>query len=285
MKRRNKFSFVPNVLGFQGILGLGILAALVAPVQADSTEVYTQTWSDLGSSSSVALTFNKFDASLGSLDSVTIGGDITITGELDILNLVSSPELFTNGFLEEPVSVSGPFTETINQVAAVTNISGMANAGPFVFSDFPGCTNTAALNQASITANELPTFELLPNSRTFTVIINVGTGSATEGATFPNAPADVSLYGFTFPAMSSSGSATLSGDVSITYTYSNGPQPGFGLGQGAGPRALHRPRPGAGYRSRGYHRWCPRRRGHASSPSPRQTNLRIHAPFLPAPSA
>jgi len=229
MKRRNRLSAVPSVLGFHSILGLGTLAALVAPAQADSTEVYTQTWNDLGSSSSVALTFNKFDAAQGTLESVTIGGAITITGELDILNLVASPESFTNGFLEEPISVSGPFTETINQLASVTNISGMANAGPFVFTDFPGYTNTTALNQASIANDELPTFELLPGSRTFTVIINVGTGSATEGATFPDAPADVSLYGATFPAMSSSGSATLSGDVSVTYTYntpSNNDPPG-----------------------------------------------------------
>jgi len=220
MKHLNKFNLVPVVLGVGGLLGVA------APAQADSTKVYTQTWSDLQSSSQVALSFNTFDTQLGTLDSVSIGGDVTINGELSILNLVASPESFTNGFLSEPVSVTGPFVESINQTAAVNNITGVANAGPGTVTNFIGCTNTLALAPATISPSEFGTFELSPFNQVFTVVINVGTGSATEGATFPYAPADVVIDGYTLPSISSGGSATLSGDLSVTYTYSNDSGPG-----------------------------------------------------------
>lgn len=218
LKRKNRFSLFPSVIGVGGLVGL------VGSAHADSTVTQSQAWNLMDSDSVESLTFDNFNPALGALDSVTIGGDFTINGTLYIFDGGSSPVSFNHGYVSEPITASGAFAEQLNQTAVVDGMSGTVN--PYQLGTYTASSPDTALNAISIiNPSEFGAFESL-TTPTFSVVLNVGVGNVSQGASF---------YGANKSDGWSDGSAAVSGNLTVTYAYNTG---GGGI---LGPKSVPEP--------------------------------------------
>jgi hypothetical protein len=80
----------------------------------------------------VTLTVPKFDSNLGTLLSVDLVLTATVNGEVDIYNLTTQTQAFTNSFVSTLVSVTGPDGSSVTEMPFAYVTSGNANAGRFV---------------------------------------------------------------------------------------------------------------------------------------------------------
>jgi len=127
----------------------------------------------------------NFDATLGTLTSVTIALTYTTTGEVDIFNSTGTPQAFTNAKSSIPLNLTSTeplplgLTTSVNAVAGPIN--GVANPG---FNAFPGLTGSGTLS-ITVPVGDLSAFEIPPSASTdtYTVSTSAGTysGSQTSG--------------------------------------------------------------------------------------------------------
>jgi len=205
MARKIRYICAPGLIGATGCMGL------VASARGSIIN-YDLTWGPTQQPAVIPLTFPTFNTSLGTLTSVTIAGNASMSVELIIVNITSSPQGFTSGFVSEPITVTNgngtSFSETINTIITAGNITGTANAGPLVATDFAGNVTNTPFPSASIQSSEFPTFESPGGLATITIDVN--TGNVTQGANFGSDPPSMEF---------SSGHANIQGDVQIAYTY------------------------------------------------------------------
>jgi hypothetical protein len=150
---------------------------------------------------STTFSVQKFDASLGSLTGITLSLTSSIVGQLDVFNVLSTAQSFTNASAAIPVTVTAmtPDTTTVSANAVATVATGIANPGA---NAFPGLTASATGSSSVALSN-------------WAYYIGLGASTASFTATTPGG-----LYtGTAAPGVFFGGSGTADGLFKIRYDY------------------------------------------------------------------
>ncbi len=156
-------------------------------------------------------TFNLFDTTLGTLNSVTIFLGTSATAEVDIHNGNATPRAFTNAKATIPITATGPASITVTNSLIAGPFSGTAAPGD---SAFPGVTGSTSAS-VSVPVSNFGSYE----------------GSGGGASTITAASSDGVYSGSGGTGVFFGGSASASGNVIITYNYtptstSSTPEPG-----------------------------------------------------------
>lgn len=114
------------------------LVALLSSARAQSIENFTEFFGssaaplDPSSDFPITLTAQQFNSDLGNLVAVGLTLTATVNGEVNIYNLTSQSQGFTNAFVGTEVSVTGPNGTTVTDDPMAFVASGTANPGLFV---------------------------------------------------------------------------------------------------------------------------------------------------------
>jgi hypothetical protein len=183
---------------------LSTLAAIAAFTVASSafagTISYTHTTADASAPFTDSFSLQKFDTTLGTLDSIIITLSYSTTGEVDVFNSTSQARLFTAGTSTVPLTLSGPAALTIATNAVAGPISGSAAPG---FNSFTGITGSGSPS-VNVASSDFSFFE----------------GSGVTFASFSLVGGNGSFSGTAIPGVFFSGSAVAGGNTTITYNYS-----------------------------------------------------------------
>lgn len=163
-------------------------------------------------------TLSSFNTALGTLTGVEIVVDDTSVATVDIFNLNSTTESFTDASATVPLTVTGPDGSMITNSVTAGPISGVAGVGLSTFTGL-SASNVVSLSiaPAAFSSYESAT----PQNLSFTASAGDGTYTGTGG------------FGVLF-----GGSAVAGGTVEVNYTYSTAvPEPaswalmivGFGM--------------------------------------------------------
>jgi len=185
---------------FSWIAAFGLLACLAVgpPCQAGSVTYFSAVVPNQAIPFSQVVTLPMFNPALGTLTSVTLSVDGTITATLIVFNIDTAPHMFTDAHTSIPVTVTSSLGPTsVTTMATATVASGIANPG---LNTYPGVTGTSTGLQS--VANIAP-------------YIGTGTFNATLGSTALNATSG----GTGPPTLLFGGSATAGGRADVTYTY------------------------------------------------------------------
>lgn len=164
---------------------------------------------------------SQFNPALGTLTGVTIDASVSLSNDLQVINLTGAPVSFTNGDSKGPFSLTGPGGIVIGSATPDTgSIKGTAAAGSYVFSTFAGPTNGYDW-KATIGSGSLGLYEG-SGPVTFTLTY----GPLTSGATFP------------LGTLAVTGDQSGSGTITLTYDYNPVPIPGTLWLVGSGLAAL-----------------------------------------------
>jgi hypothetical protein len=121
---------------FAGIT-LTVVAALALSA-ASHAQVIVQTFTvpQQAVSFNQNITFNKFDTSLGVLNSVTLSLNTSVTAEIDVFNLSGKAQTFSNATASVPVKITGPdgtnFTVTSVAGPISGSVSSLVGITPFI---------------------------------------------------------------------------------------------------------------------------------------------------------
>lgn len=147
-------------------------------------------------------TFNSFDESLGTLTGVSVLENLNVTAAVNVLNLSSTSQSFTNATASVPVTLTGPDPSfTLSTTATTAGINGTANPGPYSNTTFPGATGST---QASISDTNLSDYE------SGTVVAQDWSAVAGYGSFSGSGPNGIVFF---------SGTASAGGSITLTYTY------------------------------------------------------------------
>jgi hypothetical protein len=184
---------------FLGLAGLVASLAMGKPSQADSVTYISTVVPDQSIPFSVPLTLPLFNPSLGTLTGVTLSVDATITADIQVVNINTSPMAFTNATASVPVTATGPGGATATVTAMAVVPSGTAAPG---LNDFPGVAgSTSGVNPVSPAD-----FSLYIGTGTFTGTLSVVAPTGTFSGSGP-------------PGLFFGGTATAGGSIDVTYTF------------------------------------------------------------------
>jgi hypothetical protein len=150
---------------------------------------------------STTFAVQKFDTSLGTLTGITLSLTSSIVGQLDIFNVLSSAQAFTNASAAIPVVVTAmtPDTTTVAATAVANLAAGVVNPGA---NSFGGLTASATNSTAVVVSNWAYYIGLGTSTANFT--------AATPGGTYTGNAAPGVFFG---------GSGTADGLFKIRYDY------------------------------------------------------------------
>lgn len=153
---------------------------------------------------STTFSLKLFDSSLGTLNGVSFSLLSHVTGSVDVINILSTPQAFTDAFARIPVKVtSGTLDATSVTATYITMLArGTALSGVLVNS-FPGVTGTASNSVSVLSADIAKYVRLGGGDAMFT--------AATTGANFG---------GTSVPGVFFGGSAVADAKFTIQYDYS-----------------------------------------------------------------
>jgi len=146
-------------------------------------------------------TFNLFDTTLGTLNSVTIFLGTSATAEVDVINLSPGAKAFSNATATIPITATGPAAITVTDTLTAGPVSGTTNPAAFSTTAVPGVTGSTS-NSVGVPTIDFGSYE------------GVGGGTA-----LITAASSAGTYGGTGTGVAFSGSATASGTVTVTYDY------------------------------------------------------------------
>jgi hypothetical protein len=154
-------------------------------------------------------TANSFDTSLGILNSVVITVTTNVAGQVEVLNINSTPEPYSNAGVQTPVTLTGPNGLVANYIAMTSPMSGTIAAAPgpgmFTTKTLTGLTGSS-IASTTITGAGLTDYEKPPAANTVT--LSYTAGSATVMGTGP-------------PGVFFEGSATAGAKITITYNFTS----------------------------------------------------------------
>ena len=186
---------------FAGI-ALTVVAAMALSV-ASRAQVIVQTFTVPQQAVSFAqnVTFNKFDTTLGVLNSITLSLSTSVTAEIDVFNFSNKAQTFTNATASVPVKITGPDGSTFTVTSVAGPISGSVTSLVGV-TPYAGNTATATGNSVILPAN-------------FGQYQGFGGGNLTvnfqgQNGTYSGSAGSNVFFG---------GSATAGGTLTLTYNY------------------------------------------------------------------
>ncbi len=178
--------------------------ALAASALAQSVEVFSANWGTSSPAFSDPISLGMFDSNLGTLASVSLAIDSTVTGDISAFNSTGVQQSFTNATAELDVTLTGPGGATVTTHPTAGIASGQANPGS---NDFAGLTGS---DSGSFSGSPLSLYELA--------------GGGTFGSMV--SASDIGSYlGTANSGVFFGGTATASGDVTVTYTFTPVPEP------------------------------------------------------------
>ena len=153
---------------------------------------------------STTFSLKRFDSTLGTLNGVSFSLLSHVTGSIDVINILSTPQAFTDAFARIPVKVtSGTLDATSVTATYITMLaSGTALSGGPVNS-FPGVTGTAS-NSVNVLPSDIAKY--------------VGLGGGT--VMFTAATTGANFGGTSVPGVFFGGSAVADATFKIQYDYS-----------------------------------------------------------------
>lgn len=153
---------------------------------------------------STTFSLKLFDSSLGTLNGVSFSLLSHVTGSVDVINILSTPQAFTDAFARIPVKVTSSTLDATSVTATYITMlaSGTALSGVLVNS-FPGVTGTASNSVSVLSADIAKYVRLGGGDAMFT--------AATTGANFG---------GTSVPGVFFGGSAVADAKFTIQYDYS-----------------------------------------------------------------
>ncbi len=153
---------------------------------------------------STTFSLKLFDSSLGTLNGVSFSLLSHVTGSIDVINILSTPQAFTDAFARIPVKVTSSTLDATSVTATYITMlaSGTALSGVLVNS-FPGVTGTASNSVSVLSADIAKYVRLGGGDAMFT--------AATTGANFG---------GTSVPGVFFGGSAVADAKFTIQYDYS-----------------------------------------------------------------
>jgi uncharacterized protein (TIGR03382 family) len=186
-------------------IGLAVIGSADAQVIVQTFTVPTGTAVPFSQN----FTFNLFNTSLGTLDTVTVALSTSITAEVDVFNQTGSSQTITGATASIPVMLTAPagISETATGVAGPVN--GIAGVGDTAFQGLPASANQS-LNVPLIDFSSYEGVGPLTGTLTAAATSGSYSGSATTGVFF-------------------GGSATAGATVTVTYLYQPAgtiPEPG-----------------------------------------------------------
>ncbi|MDR3638834.1 MAG: choice-of-anchor E domain-containing protein [Isosphaeraceae bacterium] len=149
-------------------------------------------------------TLPQFDPSLGTLNDIEIDLVLHGTAEVDVYNLTSSAQSFTNGHAMLSTIVTGPADTTATATLISFVAAGTAAAGRGVMTAFPGTAQTISSTTHVAAADFAP----YVGSDVFQATVTADTTSGTFGGTT-----------FKPGVLAFSGSGEVDGTVTVTYSY------------------------------------------------------------------
>jgi hypothetical protein len=182
------------------LLGVGLVIGKTA--SADSiTQTFTIPTQTVPFSN--PFTFNLFDSTLGTLNSVNIFLGTSATASVNVFNTDpgGAPQSFTNATATIPITATGPAGITVTDTLVAGPFSGTTNSGFLSEKVFPGVTGSTS-NNVNVPSLDFGSYE--------------GVGGGTSSLT---AASSAGTYGGSGTNVAFSGSATASGDVVVTYVY------------------------------------------------------------------
>jgi len=197
---------------------LSVLAAVVLPLVAAAQTVQLSYDATFGSASAplavgapafpVDVELPEFNSDLGTLTGVSLTLTSTVGGSVSVINFTSSAQAFSNAFAQMTVDVTGPDGTAVSISPSAVVASGVAAAGPFVFSDFTPVSGTGSSTAA---AANLSLYEAAGGGQLQLAIDSSGVGTY-GGSGVPG------TVGF-------SGNANAYGDLKVAYSYIAIPEP------------------------------------------------------------
>ena len=153
---------------------------------------------------STTFSLKLFDSSLGTLNGVSFSLLSHVTGSIDVINILGTPQAFTDAFARIPVKVTSSTLDATSVTATYITMlaSGTALSGVLVNS-FPGVTGTASNSVSVLSADIAKYVRLGGGDAMFT--------AATTGANFG---------GTSVPGVFFGGSAVADAKFTIQYDYS-----------------------------------------------------------------
>ncbi len=150
---------------------------------------------------SQSVSFNKFDTTLGILNSVTLSLSSSVTAEIDVFNFSGKTQSFSNATASVPVKITGPDGSNFTVTAVAGPISGNVPA-PLGITPFVGQTASNTGNSSIAPANfgSYSGFGGGTLNMTFQGLNGTYAGTAPSGVGF-------------------GGSASAGGTLTITYNY------------------------------------------------------------------
>ena len=147
------------------------------------------------------LTFNRYDPSLGALNSIIITGTATILAEVDIFNFHPTPGAFFNAQASVPVSITSDYGLSTSYTGIAGPVSGTAAPGE---TSFPGISSTNNFPSVTVALVDYGNWIMGPTTAT------VNLDFSSPGA---------SVSGLTAPGVTVGGSGSAGGSVTVTYNY------------------------------------------------------------------
>jgi hypothetical protein len=185
------------------VLGTVLAAGCIARSASAADETFTDTFGPQTAPFTSVLSFDQFNTSLGTLDSIQIALNGSETATLDVINSTGSSAAFTDAYASTPFTATAPDGVTTSLTATYGPFSGTAasfnNSYPGLTASQSGSVGVPSADFGSYEGLGLGTYNL-----TVTVDTGIYHGSAAFGVFF-------------------GGSATASGSVAVTYDYTPTP--------------------------------------------------------------
>lgn len=168
---------------------------------------YTRTLASSPTPFSSTFSLPLFDSSLGTLNGVSFSLLSNITGSIDVINILSTPQAFTDAFARIPVKVTSSTLDGISVTSTYITLLGSGTAlsasSGTPINSFTGVTGTAS-NSVNVLSADISKY--------------VGLGGGT--ALFTAATTGATFGGTSVPGVFFGGSAVADATFKIKYEYS-----------------------------------------------------------------
>jgi hypothetical protein len=180
----------------------------------------TTTFSFNGNTTPYNLSLNSFNPALGTLTGISLTLVTNLTPQVQLLNLTTSGQPFTNAQSTATFTLNGPGSTAVTATASTGSIDGTASAGMYTISTFSGST----VNQTQI------------------IDLSPAIWAQYQGAGPLSFQAALGPYtssaSFTPGTLAVGGNGLVNGDVTIAYAYAPVPLPATFLLFGSGLAGL-----------------------------------------------
>jgi hypothetical protein len=201
-----KSSIVKAVLGAAGSLLLAS-SGFAAIVTTGSITIPNS--EDAADPGGISFPVPEFNPALGTLTDVRLDFTSNLMAQVDILNTTGTPQTVTDASSSGTVTFAGPDETEVSGTPSTSFASGIANAGPFVVTDFPGAAIPLSDVVDVLPGGDLSDYEGVGNA-SFTVTFSPVTSAAS------GTPGAIDVGGELFAT---------GGSVDVTYTYTPVPEP------------------------------------------------------------